>query len=59
VPISQQLTYRDFPATWKSSNHFSQSPNTYNTNPGSAAYSQGSISQNNISPRLAFNQFAK
>ena len=59
VPISQQLTYRDYPATWKSSNHFSQSPNTYNTNPGSAAYSQGSISQNNISPRLAFNRFAK
>jgi len=33
-PASQPSTYRYFPSTYRSSNHFSQSPNTYNTNPG-------------------------
>ena len=31
VPVSQQSPYRYFPGTVTSSNHFSQSPNTYNT----------------------------
>lgn len=38
VPNSQQSPYRYFPGTVFSSNHFSQSPNTYNTTSGSAAY---------------------
>ena len=38
VPKSQQGPYRYFPGTVISSNHFSQSPNTYNTTSGSAAY---------------------
>ena len=37
-PVSQQSPYRYFPGTVFSSNHFSQSPNTYNTTSGSAAY---------------------
>ena len=37
-PVSQQSPYRYFPGTIFSSNHFSQSPNTYNTTSGSAAY---------------------
>jgi hypothetical protein len=32
VPISQLGTYRYFPRSVTNSNHFSQSPNTYNTN---------------------------
>lgn len=38
VPISQPSPYRYFPGTVFSSNHYSQSPNTYNTTTGSAAY---------------------
>ena len=38
VPVTQPGTYRYFPSTWKSSNRYSQSPNTYNTTTGSAAY---------------------
>jgi hypothetical protein len=37
-PKSQPSPYRYFPGTIFSSNHFSQSPNTYNTTPGSAPY---------------------
>jgi len=37
-PVSQQGTYRYFPGTVFSSNHFSRSPNTYNTTTGSGAY---------------------
>ena len=37
-PASQPSPYRYFPGTYKSSNHFSQSPNTYNTTSGTAAY---------------------
>jgi hypothetical protein len=37
-PASQPSPYRYFPGTVFSSNHFSQSPNTYNTTSGSAAY---------------------
>jgi hypothetical protein len=37
-PASQPSPYRYFPGTVVSSNHFSQSPNTYNTTTGSAAY---------------------
>ena len=37
-PSSQQGTYRYFPATITSSNHFSQSPNTYNTTSGTAQF---------------------
>jgi len=38
-PASQQGTYRYYPVgSIFSSNHFSQSPNTYNTTTGSAAY---------------------
>lgn len=33
-PVSQQSPYRYFPGTVFSSNHFSQSPNTYNTTSG-------------------------
>jgi hypothetical protein len=35
-PVSQPSPYRYFPRTITSSNHFSQSPNTYNTTSGSA-----------------------
>ena len=35
VPASQPGTYRYYPGTIRSSNHFSQSPNTYNTTSGS------------------------
>ena len=38
VPVSQPSPYRYYPGTVTSSNHFSQSPNTYNTTTGSAAY---------------------
>lgn len=34
IPASQPSPYRYFPSTYKSSNHFSQSPNTYNTTTG-------------------------
>jgi len=37
-PVSQPSPYRYFPGTVFSSNHFSQSPNTYNTTSGTAAY---------------------
>ena len=37
-PASQPSPYRYYPSTVTSSNHFSQSPNTYNTTTGSAAY---------------------
>ena len=37
-PVSKPGTYRYYPGTVTSSNHFSQSPNTYNTTTGSAAY---------------------
>lgn len=37
-PVSQPSPYRYYPGTVSSSNHFSQSPNTYNTTTGSAAY---------------------
>jgi hypothetical protein len=37
-PASQQGSYRYYPGTVFSSNHFSQSPNTYNTTSGSGAY---------------------
>ena len=37
-PKSQPSPYRYFPGTVFSSNHFSQSPNTYNTTNGSAAF---------------------
>jgi len=37
-PKSQPSPYRYYPGTIFSSNHFSQSPNTYNTTSGSAAY---------------------
>jgi hypothetical protein len=37
-PVSQQSPYRYYPGTVFSSNHFSQSPNTYNSSSGSAAY---------------------
>ena len=40
VPVSQPGTYRYYPGTVTSSNHFSQSPNTYNTTSGSAAYTR-------------------
>ena len=38
VPVSQPSPYRNFPKGIFSSNHFSQSPNTYNTSYGSNAY---------------------
>jgi hypothetical protein len=38
VPKSQPSPYRYYPASVTSSNHFSQSPNTYNTTTGSAQY---------------------
>ena len=34
IPASAPSTYRYYPATSRSSNHFSQSPNTYNTTSG-------------------------
>lgn len=37
-PKSQPSPYRYYPTAVTSSNHFSQSPNTYNTTSGSAAY---------------------
>jgi hypothetical protein len=37
-PASQPSPYRYFPATYRSSNHFSQSPNTYNTTTGTAQF---------------------
>ncbi len=41
IPASQQGVYRYFPVgSIFSSNHFSQSPNTYNTTTGSAAYNR-------------------
>jgi len=39
LPASQPSTYRYYPGTYTSSNHFSQSPNTYNTTTGSGAFS--------------------
>lgn len=38
VPVSQPTPYRYYPGTIRSSNHFSQSPNTYNTTAGTAQY---------------------
>jgi len=38
LPASQPSPYRYYPTAVFSSNHFSQSPNTYNTTTGSAAY---------------------
>ena len=38
VPVSQPSPYRYFPGVTTSSNHFSQSPNTYNTTTGTGAY---------------------
>ena len=38
VPVSQPGTQRYYPAAVFSSNHYSQSPNTYNTTAGSAAH---------------------
>jgi len=40
LPLSQPLSYRYYPGTVFNSNHFSQSPNTYNTTSGSSAYSK-------------------
>ena len=37
-PVSQQSPYRYFPGTVTSSNHFSQSPNTYNTTSGTSQF---------------------
>lgn len=38
VPASAPSPYRYYPGTIRSSNHFSQSPNTYNTTAGTAQY---------------------
>jgi hypothetical protein len=38
LPASQPSPYRYYPGVITSSNHFSQSPNTYNTTTGTAAY---------------------
>jgi hypothetical protein len=38
VPVSQPSPYRTFPKGSSNSNHFSQSPNTYNTSSGTYAY---------------------
>jgi len=38
MPKSQPSPYRYFPGTVFSSNRYSQSPNTYNTTPGTASY---------------------
>lgn len=38
IPATQPGTYRYYPTTVVSSNHYSQSPNTYNTTAGSAPY---------------------
>jgi hypothetical protein len=40
IPKSQPGSYRYYPGIIFSSNHFSQSPNTYNTTSGSAAYNK-------------------
>jgi hypothetical protein len=40
LPKSQPSPYRYFPGTVFSSNHYSQSPNTYNATSGSAPYGQ-------------------
>jgi hypothetical protein len=40
VPASQPSPYRYYPGTVTSSNHFSQSPNTYNTTSGAAQFSR-------------------
>jgi len=37
-PVSQPSPYRYYPGTVFSSNHYSQSPNTYTTTTGTAAY---------------------
>lgn len=37
-PATQPGTYRYYPATYTSSNHFSQSPNTYNTTTGTGSF---------------------
>jgi len=39
-PLSQPSPYRYYPGTIISTNHFSQSPNTYNTTSGSAPYNK-------------------
>ena len=38
VPLTQNSPYRYYPSTYKSSNHYSQSPNTYNTTSGTGAF---------------------
>ena len=38
IPKSQPLSYRYYPGTVFRTNHYSQSPNTYNTTTGSAAF---------------------
>lgn len=38
LPVTQQSPYRYYPGTVFSSNHYSQSPNTYNTTKGVNAY---------------------
>jgi len=38
LPLTQNSPYRYYPGTYKSTNHFSQSPNTYNTTTGVNAY---------------------
>jgi hypothetical protein len=38
LPVSAPSPYRYYPGTVRSSNHFSQSPNTYNTTSGSGQY---------------------
>lgn len=38
LPMSQPSPYRYYPGTVSSSNHFSQSPNTYNTTTGAAQF---------------------
>jgi hypothetical protein len=43
VPASQPSPYRYYPGTYTSSNHFSQSPNTYNTTTGSDAFGPNGI----------------
>ena len=39
-PVSKPGTYRYYPTTVTSSNHYSQSPNTYNTTTGSSAFAK-------------------
>jgi hypothetical protein len=43
VPISQPSPYRYYPGTVFNTNHYSQSPNTYNTTTGSASYTKNII----------------